>query len=184
MNKKTELIKNYLKNLMIRVTFTLIIFSFLFAISKFNSSEKIYYLLYEDTAIFTEIDKFYQKYLGGVIPIQNSSNVLTVFNNNIDYQNSSIYLDGIKVEIASPNLVYSNENGIVTYIGTKENYGNIIIVQGYNGISTMYGNLDNYSVKLYDYVKKGECLGNTKNNNLYLVYTKDGKIINPNKIEN
>ena len=32
-------------------------------------------------------------------------------------------------------------------------------------------------MKLYDYVEKGKLLGETKDNNLYLVYQKDGQYL-------
>ena len=40
-----------------------------------------------------------------------------------------------------------------------------------------YGNISNTSVKLYDYVKKGDILGEV-NDYLYLVYKKNGNILN------
>ena len=38
--------------------------------------------------------------------------------------------------------------------------------------------METTSVKLYDYVEKSTYLGQTKDNNLYLVYSKDGKFLN------
>ena len=36
----------------------------------------------------------------------------------------------------------------------------------------------NSNVKLYDYIEKGEILGDTLNNDLYLVYKKEGSTVN------
>ena len=41
----------------------------------------------------------------------------------------------------------------------------------------MFGNILNTSVKLYEYVTKGNFLGETKDNNLYLVLEKEGEYL-------
>ena len=63
------------------------------------------------------------------------------------------------------------------FIGKKEGYGNTLIVQQANGIDCWYGNIKNLSVKLYDYVEKGSALGEVENNLLYLVFKKDGAVL-------
>ena len=63
-------------------------------------------------------------------------------------------------------------------MGEKENYGDVIIVQGIDGVEIWYGNMANTSVKLYDYIEKGTLLGEVTDNILYLVYSKDGNILN------
>ena len=70
------------------------------------------------------------------------------------------------------------ESGVVVFIGEKENYGNTIIIEQIDGIDTFYGNVKINNIKLYDYVEKGELLGETKDNTLYLVFQKDGKSLN------
>ena len=67
---------------------------------------------------------------------------------------------------------------MVVYIGEKENYGTVIIIEGIDGIEIWYGNIESTTVKLYDYVEAGTYLGATSNNYLYLVYSKDGKFLN------
>ena len=66
---------------------------------------------------------------------------------------------------------------MVIYIGEKENYGNVIIIEGVDGIDIWYGNMETTTTKLYDYVNKNTYLGTTKDNILYLVYQKDGKFL-------
>ena len=67
---------------------------------------------------------------------------------------------------------------MVIFIGEKENYGNVIIIEGIDGITIWYGNMEKTTVKLYDYVNAGAYLGTTKDNVLYLAYQKDGKFLN------
>ena len=66
------------------------------------------------------------------------------------------------------------KDGIVVFIGEKENYGNTIVVEQTDGIDVFYGNIDNVNVKLYDYVESGTLLGQAKNNNIFLVFQKEG----------
>ena len=85
---------------------------------------------------------------------------------------------GVKLEVVDKYLVPIIEEGLVVYIGEKENYGNVIIIEGIDGIDIWYGNIENTTVKLYDYVEKNTYLGQTKDNNLFLVYSKEGKFLN------
>ena len=57
------------------------------------------------------------------------------------------------------------------------NYGYTIIIEGIDGVDIWYANIENTSLKLYDYVKKGNYLGETKNNNLYLVFEKNQEFL-------
>ena len=58
-----------------------------------------------------------------------------------------------------------------------DNYGYTIIIEGIDGVDIWYANIENTSLKLYDYVKKGSYLGETKNNNLYLVFEKNQEFL-------
>ena len=98
----------------------------------------------------------------------------------ISYSKQDKYKDGVKLSISNNYSVPVLESGIIVYIGNKDEYGNSIIVQQINGIDLLYGNIENTNYKLYDYVKKGDVLG-TSNKNLYLVFKKDGKVLNYEK---
>ena len=92
------------------------------------------------------------------------------------YSNKEKYKEGLKLSVEDEYLVPNLDTGLVIFIGKKEGYGNVVIVEGLDGVNIWYGNLSNVNVKLYDYIDKGSLIGNC-NNNLYLVYKKDGKII-------
>ena len=68
------------------------------------------------------------------------------------------------------------ESGIVVYIGEKKDYGNTVIIQQVDGVDAWYSNVDT-NISLYDYVEKGTLLGNSKDNNLYLYFQKNGEFI-------
>jgi len=177
MNKESQdkLIK-YLRGLIVRWLMVVVIFLVL-AIGCKKSVEyknKIVTTIYEDQISFVKIRNFYDKYLGGVIPLEQvMDNVSPVFNEELDYFSESIYYDGVKLEVINNYLVPIIEEGMVVYIGEKENYGNVVIIEGISGVSIWYGNINRVAVKLYDYVDAGSYLGETVDNYLYLVYSKD-----------
>ena len=128
---------------------------------------------------FTTFKNFYEKHLGGISFLDKMvSDVKPVFNSTLEYSNSSKYYDGVSLDVTTNYLVPVLESGIVVYIGKKEHYGNVIIIQGMDGVDISYANMYSSSVSLYDYIEKGDLLGEVDGNKLYLVYSKDGKVLN------
>jgi stage IV sporulation protein FA len=160
--------------LLISVIITLIILILIKASSDFKNS--FYKHVYSDNISFTYLKSMYEKYIGDTKIFDKVVKVETVFNENMIYKSKEKYLDGVKLEVDKNYLVPINESGIVVFIGEKEGYGNTVIIQRIDGIDEWYGNVDNVNIKLYDYVKKGELLGEVSNT-LYLVYKKDGKVL-------
>ena len=78
----------------------------------------------------------------------------------------------------SKQAINSLKGGIVVFNGTKDNYGNVLIVQGVDGADIWYGNISNISVALYDYVEENQVLGETTDNKAYIVINKDGNYLN------
>lgn len=141
----------------------------------------IYYYLYEDSISFAKINKEYKKLFGSSIPFSDYfQNEEMVFNEKLEYQEISKYKDGAKLIVTSEYLVPNQDEGIVIFIGEKEGYGNTIIINQSNSIDVWYSNIDNISVNLYDYIEKGKYIG-TAHNELYIVYKKDGKVLDYNE---
>lgn len=176
-----EKIIKYLRSLILRTLTVIVLFLILAIISKSNTTYKdlIVSNLYEKNISFAKVKNLYTKYLGGIIPLEKVSPEITpVFNEKLEYTNESIFYDGVKLEVMNNYLVPIIKEGMVVYIGEKENYGNVIIIEGIDGVEIWYGNIETTSVKLYDYVESGNYLGETKDNYLYLAYSKDGKFLN------
>ena len=179
-NIENSLIK-YLRSLIFRIMGVTIIFLALAIVSKTNKEykDKIVSNVYEKNISFAKIKKMYYKYLGGITPIDNLvEKEISVFSEKLSYDEESIYHDGVKLTVGNNYLIPALKEGIVVYIGEKENYGNVIIIEDIDGINIWYGNIASSAVKLYDYVKPGTYLGSTKDNYLYLVYEKDSKFLN------
>ncbi len=105
----------------------------------------------------------------------------SVFSENLSYKKKEKYEEGVKLTVTKEYLVPVMDSGMVVFIGDKEKYGKTVIVQQVNGIDVWYSSLENVSVKLYDYVEKGDLLGDVKDTSLILVFKKDGKVLDYEK---
>ena len=161
-----------------KLLITIIITLIILIIMKSSSSFKyeFYKRVYGTNISFTNIKKLYNKYIGDADILDSVIKTEKVFNEKLSYNSSEKYLDGVKLDIDSNYLVPVKESGIVVFIGEKEGYNNTVIIQRIDGIDEWYGNIENVNVKLYDYVKKGTLLGEASDS-LYLVYKKDGNIL-------
>ena len=179
-NIKEPVKKNKLRGLINKLLVVIVLFLINLIAMKSNQTYKdfIYEKIYDNNFSFTKIKNFYNKYLGVEVLDGIVNNTKPVFNETLTYNDESLYYDGVKLEVSSSYLVPTIKDGLVVFIGEKENYGDVIIVQGIDGVDIWYGNMANTSVKLYDYVEKGSLLGEVKDNNLYLVFSKEDKFLN------
>lgn len=168
-----KILTTYFSKILITIVLMLIIL--ILIKSSVNFKTLFYKEVYNTNISFAPISNLYDKYIGS-LNIFPSSLIETVFYEDLVYNTKESYEAGVKLKLDS-NLVPINESGIVVYIGEKENYGNTIIIQRIDGIDEWYGGIINTELKLYDYVEKGTLLGEV-DEYLYLVYKKDGNILN------
>lgn len=83
--------------------------------------------------------------------------------------------------------LYASKGGKVTFAGTMNGYGKIIIIQHSGGYETRYAHLDKIGVRKGQYVKTGELIGKTGQSgrvtgpHLHFELRKGGKALNPMK---
>lgn len=178
-------LKKYFKGLVIRLLIVVLLFLTALIACKCNSQikDKLYKYLYTEDISFTKIKKIYNKYLGGILPIKKEVDTEKVFQEKLKYTDLSIYQDGIKLSVGNNYLVPALQEGMVVFVGDKENYGNTIIVEDLDGVRYWYGNITTSSLKLYDYIEKGSLIGETSTN-LYLVFSKDDNYLDYEKYIN
>lgn len=176
---KDSNVKKYLVNLSIRsLVVVIVLFSLaIIYIGNNNLKDNISSYFFKEGISFTQINKIYDKYLGGLLPIKKADATTEVFDEKLNYTDNSIYYDGVKLSVTESYLVPVLDEGMVVFIGEKEKYGNTIIIENLDGIDYWYGNINNTSLKLYDYVEKGSLLGEVSND-LYMVFSKDGNYLN------
>ena len=162
---------------------SLIVISLLIAVKKEPSlKSKINNKLFNSNFTFAKVNEWYKNIFGEILPFDKVmvEDTVAVFNEKLTYTKESLYKDGVKLKVSTNYLVPILESGIVVFIGEKENYGNTIIIQQVNGIDVWYGNINNTSdsIKLYDYVTKGNLLGESNGDFIYLAFQKEGEFLN------
>lgn len=127
---------------------------------------------------FAKINKTYEKYFGNIFPLSAiNSKTKPVFQEKLVYKAKEAYKEGVKLTVDTNYLVPVIESGIVVFIGNKDNYGNTIIIQQVNGIDLWYVGVQNTNIKIYDYIEKGDLLGEAIANEIYLYYQKSGEFL-------
>lgn len=176
---KKEYNYNFFKKLLIKTMICILLFLiFLICIKKIEGFDNfIYETIYSNNISFAKINSWYNSHFGTILPINNNLNDTTeVFDESISYSKKEEYMDGVLLEVKNNYLVPSLSDGIIVYIGEKEKYGKTIIVEDSEEIETWYCNIEIGNLSMYDYIKKGDYLGQTIDNKLILVFKKKGKV--------
>lgn len=185
-NKKTvsKKVEYHSFSKMINHMFIVIIITLMtLIVLKSNSKLKtsFYKNVFDKNINFAKINRMFKDKFGSPIPFTDSikkQETKEVFNEKLEYKDKSKYLDGVKLTVEKNYLVPNIKEGIVVFIGDKEKYGYTVIVQGIDGVDIWYSNIKSTSLKPYDYIKQGNLIGETSDTNLYLVYKRDGKVLN------
>ena len=170
-NKKKNFLMSFFNKILVCIILVIICLIMMKTNSNFKEfvSEKIF----KDNISFAYLNNLYNKYFGSILPSYKNSDTEIVFNEKLEYFEYNKYLDGYKLSVTTSYLVPIIESGIVVYIGNIDNYGESVIIEGIDGVDIWYSNLENISVKLYDYVNSGDYLGEVKGEDLYLVFEKN-----------
>ena len=178
--KKKLVLKKSIRSFISRVLVTIAIFLFGMILVKSDVSfkNKILDNVYNKQFKFVQLGEIYQKYFGNILSIDKVLvDEKTVFQEKLSYLKSSKYKDGVKLTVDENYMVPILESGIVIFLGEKEGYGNTVVVEQVDGIDVYYSNVSVSNIKLYDYVEKGELLGEAQDKKLYLLFQKDGKFL-------
>lgn len=174
--------KKYIKGFVTRCLVCVILFLVISIICNFSDRNLLWFKnnIYDNSINFTFFNKIYKKYINKYLPFDLYDEKI-VMSDKFVYSDKEKYLNGVKLNVGKNYNMKSLCGGIVVYIGDKEKLGNTVIIQGTDGVDYWYSNLDNLSVKLYDYIEKDVLIGNTKNEYVYLTFLKDGKYLDYEK---
>jgi len=178
--KEKLVLKTSVKVFISKLMLTIIVFLIGMIITKNNSSmkEKLNEIIYEKSFKFTSLKTTYEKYFGNILSLNKVvKTTQPVFSEKLNYEKIEKYENGAKLTVTDNYMVPALESGVVVYVGTKEPYGQAIIVEQIDGIDTMYANINSNNLKLYDYVEKGNLLGETIGKDLFLVFQKNGNYL-------
>ena len=96
---------------------------------------------------------------------------------SLTYKDITEYKDGFSLNVGKNYLMTTLKSGLIVFVGEKEGYGNTIIIQGIDGVNIWYSHINLVDYSLYDYVEEGTFLGEATEDNIYLVFSKDGNYI-------
>ena len=172
-------IKTYINKLIKRVLLTTIVILSILIVCNLNKNFKAFINenVYETNYNFSKINALYKKYF---LDIKNNAEdkVTNLVNKNniLDYTETKEYKDGVLLSVSDKYPVKMLESGLIVFVGNREGI-NSVIVQQSNGIDVIYGNIDAKDIKVYDYIEKGTIIGETIENELYLAFYKDRKVL-------
>ena len=174
--------KKYIKGVVTICLVCVILFLVISIICNFSDKNLLWFKnnMYDNNINFTFFNKIYKKYINKYLPFDLYDEKI-VMSDKFVYSDKEKYLNGVKLNVGKNYNMKSLCGGIVVYIGDKVGLGNTVIIQGTDGVDYWYSNLDNLSVKLYDYIEKDVLIGNTKNEYVYLTFLKDGKYLDYEK---
>ncbi len=179
--KQKKVLKKSVRDFCSRFLITIVLFLIALILVRDQKDFKKFLIekVYTQSFHFTKAKNLYEKYFGSILSVDKIvPEEEPVFNEKLSYQDSSVYKDGVKLTVEKEYLVPALESGIVVFMGEKEGYGTTVIVQQIDGIDVWYSNIEGKDIKMYDYIKKGTLIGQTKSKNLYLVFQKEGKYLN------
>ena len=173
------MVKKYIKSFITRCLICVILFLVISIICNFSDSNLLWFKnnIYDNNINFTFFNKIYNKYINKYLPFDMYDEKI-VMSDKFVYSEKEKYLNGVKLNVGKSYNMKSLCGGIVVYIGDKEKLGNTVIIQGTDGVDYWYSNLDNLSIKLYDYIEKNAMLGTSKDEYIYLTFVKNGEYLN------
>jgi murein DD-endopeptidase MepM/ murein hydrolase activator NlpD len=95
------------------------------------------------------------------------------------------YHSGIDISAEKGRPVYATADGVVQSTGYTGDYGNLIVLKHAFGLSTRYGHLSAYHVKIGDSVKRGDVIGyigstgRSTGSHLHYEILVNGQLMNP-----
>lgn len=172
--KEKLVLKKTIRNKLYKLLFTIIIFLIGMISTKINPSLKVSInkTLFEESIDFMKNKNIYYKYFDNKKE-NKGSNLEQVSLEKISYTKEEKTATGVKLTVNKQYPVPCIEDGIIIYVGIKDNL-NTIILEQVDGIRTTYANVNLNNYKLYDFIEKGEIIGESLSNELYLSQEKEG----------
>ena len=183
--EKKSLIKNLVFSMIIKSLIVVVLFlgSLIYIKQSNDNKNKFKNVVYNNSLSFAKIYDVYKKYLGDVIPFKNifKDNTKLVSSEKLSSEQIKKEDNGYILSVSKDYITPSITSGIIVEKKVSSKYENVITVQDKNGLNITYGLIKNTNVKLYDYIEKGEIIGQASEE-LYLSFKKDNKYLSYEKV--
>ncbi len=170
--------KKWIKLFLFKSMLAIILFLlYIICVRKIDSFDNyIYQNIYNKNISFAVFNKWYNEKFGSFFPINTiNDSTVKVFSDKLNFLDFEEYKDGVILTVDKKYLVPFIDDGIVVFKGNKKDYGNVIIVENSDGLDIWYCNIVNDNIELYEYINKGDYVGEVENDKLILVFYKNGE---------
>lgn len=123
--------------------------------------------IYEKSLPLMNTRKLYEKYMG---TIQKEKKEIPVSTTTNHYQ-SEATTTGVKLQVKEHDTIENLESGIIVFISPEKT-----IIEQVDGVSAIYKNVDVKNYKMYDYLEKGDILGEASSKEIMIDFQKEGKV--------
>ena len=87
----------------------------------------------------------------------------------IPFKNAEKTETGVKLTVSNQQTIPVLESGMIILVDH-----NTVIIEQIDGITATYQNIEMNQYKLYDYLEKGNCLGVSSAEEVYISFSKEG----------
>lgn len=174
-DKQVSSLKKVIIGFINQVLICIVLFLTVLILTKNTSfKDKLYEFVYSYNFSFLEIEEFVKKNFGSIIPSnKNYKDTEMVSSEKLEYKKLTEIDDGVLLEVDKNSLITSLESGLVVYIGEKEEYGKVLILEQVDGTEAWYIGVNLNEFKLYDYIEKGTILGESSDTEIKLLFKKN-----------
>ncbi|MGL5327762.1 MAG: M23 family metallopeptidase [Peptostreptococcaceae bacterium] len=136
--------------------------------------------------VLYKLEKSNKEYITGIWPLNDYKEVSSGFGNRIHpITNTKKFHKGIDIPAPQDTSVLSTDDGIVSFSGYQNGYGNVIKIKHFDGKTTVYAHNNSLVVNEGDIVKQGQVIakvgstGDSTGNHVHFEIIVDGENINP-----
>lgn len=172
---KTSSLKKIALGFINQVLICIVLFLATLILTKNTSfKDKLYEFIYSYNFSFLEIEDFFKKNFGSIIPsTSDKKGTQVVSSEKLEYKKLTEIEDGVLLLVDKGQVITSLESGLVVFIGEKEEYGNVLILEQVDGVEAWYIGITLDEFNLYDYVEKGTIIGESSNTEIKLLFKKN-----------
>ncbi|MGL5693083.1 MAG: M23 family metallopeptidase [Peptostreptococcaceae bacterium] len=127
-----------------------------------------------------------QDFISGIWPLSDYKEISSAFGNRIHpITNKKSFHKGIDIPAPQDTSVLAIDDGIVSFSGYQNGYGNVVKIKHFDGKTTVYAHNNSNVVKQGDIVKRGQVIskvgttGNSTGNHVHFEIVVNGENINP-----
>lgn len=139
-----------------------------------------------EEAAFQKMKKDNKDYITGIWPVTDYKEISSAYGNRIHpITNKKNFHKGIDIPAPQDTNVLAIDDGIVSFSGYQNGYGNVVKIKHFDGKTTVYAHNNYNVVKQGDIIRKGDVIskvgttGNSTGNHVHFEIIVNGENMNP-----